>query len=812
MRTRPAVLPYVFLAMFVVSGALQVWGQATCPTGFRDVQIVNACDNELWLGQQVASVGGAPGSGQNAQQCLTNNDCSGAGYPNSYCNQAIMCSKDRPCNPWNLTGGASCTQDSDCSSILAGSTCNTTNGQCSGVCGSDNRCAVWSPTEDGNTQQGAAYCVSNSQRDQLSNGTYECLGGLCQYFLYYPNENTACSSSSPTCPSGQTCNTVVGLCQHSLPCEATDASNPNNVSCPSGYACDYGTNSQNAACLLTGCKDSGCAPPGWVCDSNGCALDPKLVDLSASGEVDLCMPGTAGTVTNPQTTVNQNTVMWARGGCPDFSSCHPVGAACSTYSDCCSGLCLGNKCVNSNLGACLSGDCGGNAICNGPGASRGFTKIEFNLQAPAPVNEQPTDFYDVSLVDGFNVAAAFKPMSGTNLPAANQCTSNADCQTSTGQTCVISNGVGTCTCTAGEPHDCPSPYLCDAKPGKSGMCSIDPYSCGTPGRYGSRTTAKATPTWPAVAIEGCGWNLTSSQCPAELQAWEPILNSSGNEVTCAQQSDCSSYPGSSCQYAPDRLAGPPGVQLFCSNYVGCLNPNNVCSNANVYNNGPYANLGCTNDQIALHNITCSSNADCPAMQGGGNMTCSSGKCVNTCSQTSQCPAGMQCGATSPPCNQAVSNMCVDTVTPECPDAAPYSDLYGTTGYSPYTCYSGAPAAYPQQCQGCLLWSDFGTLGSFPGNPLPMAQVVCPASSAGNATNQNFFTAANPNGQSYSSYAAIYKTACPSAYSAQFDDHTSTFQCIQPPNYVLTFCPQNAGGGQKEKTKKAEFIPIKERFK
>src|SRR5208283_3325424 len=55
-----------------------------------------------------------------------------------------------------------------------------------------------------------------------------------------------------TCPSGQTCNLLVGLCQHSVPCEATDAGNPNNLSCPSGYACDYGTSTQNGACLLTG--------------------------------------------------------------------------------------------------------------------------------------------------------------------------------------------------------------------------------------------------------------------------------------------------------------------------------------------------------------------------------------------------------------------------------------------------------------------------------------------------------------------------------------------------------------------------------
>jgi len=280
------------------------------------------------------------------------------------------------------------------------------------------------------------------------------------------------------------------------------------------------------------------------------------------------------------------------------------------------------------------------------------------------------------------------------------------------------------------------------------------------------------------------WNVSQSVCPAELQQWVPILDSSGNEVTCSPQSGCSGYPGSSCQYAEDRLSGPLGVQQFCSTYVGCMNPNDVCGNPNIYGNtGPYANLGCNALQISIQNTLCSSNADCPVMQGGGNMTCTNGTCVASCSSNSLCPVGMNC----------TGGMCEDPVTMT--DAAPYSDLYGVTGYSPYTCYSGAPTAYPQQCQGCLLWSDFGTMGSFPGNPLPMAQVVCPASSAGNASNQSFFAAANSNGQSYSAYAAIYKKACPSAYSAQFDDKTSTFQCIQPPNYVLTFCPQAPDRGQ-----------------
>ncbi len=781
--------------LLAFAGTRPARGQSTCPAGFRDVQIINACDNELWLGQQVASVGGPPGSGQSAQQCYTNSDCSG--YPNSYCNQGVMCQSNGDCNNFNLANNQSCTQNSQCSNILTGSTCNTSTGLCSGVCNSDNRCAVWNPSQDGNTGQGQNYCFANSRRKQLSSGAYECLGGLCEYFEYNPGENAACSASVPCTTPGQTCNTLVGLCQYQLPCEAIDPNNPNIVSCPSGYSCTNSTrNGQVPLCNLSGCSSGNCS--GWLCNGNSCQLDPALIDYTAGTKKDLCMPGTQGPDSSPVTTINQNTVLWARTGCPNFETCGTVGSSCSTSSDCCSGLCQGNVCQNSNLGACLSGDCGSNAICSGGGASRAFTKIEFNFAAPYQSGQNPTDFYDVSLVDGFNVAAAFKPTGGAGLPPANQCNSNADCQQSTGQTCVIQNGTGTCTCTAGEPHDCPSPYLCDAKPGKSGMCSIDPYSCGTPGRYGARTIAHGTPSWPAVAIEGCSWNLTQSSCPAELQMWQPILNSSGNEVTCAQQSDCSAYTGSSCEYAEDRLAGGQGVRLFCSTYVGCMNPNNVCSNSPIYGNtGPYGNLGCTNLQTALHNIQCSTNADCPAMQGGGNLTCSGGKCVNSCSSSSQCPVGMMCGYEA--CG--IAGTCVDPVgcSPQtcsaCTDAAPYSDLYGTTGYSPYTCYSGG-SAYPQQCQGCLLWSDFGTLGKFPGNPLSMAQAVCPASGAGNSTNQNFFAAANPNGQSYSAYASIYKSACPSAYSAQFDDHTSTFQCIQPPNYMLTFCPNNGGAAKQ----------------
>lgn len=39
----------------------------------------------------------------------------------------------------------------------------------------------------------------------------------------------------------------------------------------------------------------------------------------------------------------------------------------------------------------------------------------------------------------------------------------------------------------------------------------------------------------------------------------------------------------------------------------------------------------------------------------------------------------------------------------------------------------------------------------------------------------------------STYSAMFKAACPRAYSYAFDDSTSTFTC-NAPEYAITFCP------------------------
>ncbi|KAH7430285.1 hypothetical protein KP509_09G091900 [Ceratopteris richardii] len=74
-------------------------------------------------------------------------------------------------------------------------------------------------------------------------------------------------------------------------------------------------------------------------------------------------------------------------------------------------------------GTCLTGDCGGVLACNGAGGDPPVTLAEFTLGSPTSPNK--ADFYDVSLVDGYNLAMSVAPSggSGSNCRPAG-CTSD----------------------------------------------------------------------------------------------------------------------------------------------------------------------------------------------------------------------------------------------------------------------------------------------------------------------------------------------------------------------------------------------------
>lgn len=74
-------------------------------------------------------------------------------------------------------------------------------------------------------------------------------------------------------------------------------------------------------------------------------------------------------------------------------------------------------------GTCETGDCGGVLKCNGAGGVPPVTLAEFKL-----MGDGGKDFYDVSLVDGYNVKMQITPSGGTGDCGAPGCTSDLNTQ------------------------------------------------------------------------------------------------------------------------------------------------------------------------------------------------------------------------------------------------------------------------------------------------------------------------------------------------------------------------------------------------
>ncbi|XP_057950537.1 thaumatin-like protein [Malania oleifera] len=72
---------------------------------------------------------------------------------------------------------------------------------------------------------------------------------------------------------------------------------------------------------------------------------------------------------------------------------------------------------SAGRGGCATGDCGGSLFCNGLGGTPPATLAEITL-----TNDQ--DFYDVSLVDGYNLPISMKPFKGTGKCSYAGCVSD----------------------------------------------------------------------------------------------------------------------------------------------------------------------------------------------------------------------------------------------------------------------------------------------------------------------------------------------------------------------------------------------------
>lgn len=121
---------------------------------------------------------------------------------------------------------------------------------------------------------------------------------------------------------------------------------------------------------------------------------------------------------------------------------------------------------NTSQGTCLTGDCGSNQIeCNGKNENPPATLAEFFIGSGAQ------DFYDVSLVDGYNLPMIVEPNGGSGTCLSTGCLTdlNQQCPTElrveSGQACKS-------PCVAfGTPE-----YCCSGAYGTSDTCKPSVYA------------------------------------------------------------------------------------------------------------------------------------------------------------------------------------------------------------------------------------------------------------------------------------------------------------------------------------------------
>ncbi|CAK9178406.1 unnamed protein product [Ilex paraguariensis] len=126
--------------------------------------------------------------------------------------------------------------------------------------------------------------------------------------------------------------------------------------------------------------------------------------------------------------------------------------------------------MNTSEGSCATGDCGSNQVeCNGAGATPPATLAEFTIGSGTDSHIQ--DFYDVSLVDGYNL-----PMIVEAIGGSGNCSSTG-CVTDLNRMCPneLRVGDGGACKSACEAFGSPE-YCCSGAYGSPSTCRPSVYS------------------------------------------------------------------------------------------------------------------------------------------------------------------------------------------------------------------------------------------------------------------------------------------------------------------------------------------------
>ena len=306
-------------------------------------------------------------------------------------------------------------------------------------------------------------------------------------------------------------------------------------------------------------------------------------------------------------------------------------------------------------------------------------------------------------------------------------------------------GADTLNCLTGQCGE-PGAYDCSTSPSgvtlfeptldaPAGVGTFDYYDVGLVSGY--NLAMKVETSSPGCPVPQCTSDLKRA-CP------NPLRVKAG---ACSNDTDC-----------PDA-----GVCLAGECVIGCLDPCDACKKVPPPRalrcdkfQDQYCCTGNNTESCNLGSATCFDDQDCRNLSSGQiNATCDRDThlCKLPCTTDSDCPGGTcqtAIGQCAPPLV-----MCAPP-TMSCPAASSCDSSIIPGGD---VCVSGGDCCGPY--------------------------------------NRRWLRAARKADRGRRPYTKIFKKACPSAYSFQYDDPSSLFTCSDPGageiDYKVTFCPRVRGG-------------------
>ena len=340
----------VTMAMLVVSP--MIFAAEASPDSTHQVSFTNQCPDTVWIGEF--------GNGASAS-CSGSADCGGGECKDRACVQ-ILCQSDSGCSEIQFCDNSACSSNNDCPAISCSTdadcplgTCNMTSKLCSQTCDtSTGQCAC---TDSSPACPGAGSSCSKNR----------CSGGICR-FRNLPSPGfwqlVAGGTTSIDIPDGwggrfwarTGCPSDFATCKPAAaPCtESSDCCNNSCTGASDAKICEVG----KAACSTGDCKSAAsCAVSGnkpiTLFEVNFTTSGVVWYDVSLVDSYSLPVKAV------PVDSKKDPIASCETAGCTgpvDGSTLTSLAVsgtkACSAHSDCPSGNCHNDTCVDGYLAAC----------------------------------------------------------------------------------------------------------------------------------------------------------------------------------------------------------------------------------------------------------------------------------------------------------------------------------------------------------------------------------------------------------------------------------------------------------------------------